>query len=75
MPAVENAASADMLAIASLACGFVALGTSNAQVSSAILTKLVDSRETEALKSPQMRLAVLGNLQKHNNVEKTLSTC
>lgn len=62
IPAVEGADQADLLAVASLACGLVAIGTSNASVSNAILTKLVDARDTEALKSSQMRMAVLGNI-------------
>lgn len=43
-----------------LACGLIAVGTCNADVTNAILTKLVDLRENETLKSSHMNLAVLG---------------
>lgn len=60
LPAVENAVGAESLAVASLACGLVSVGTCNADVSSTILSRLVDSRDSEALKSSYMRLVVLG---------------
>ncbi|KAK4874499.1 hypothetical protein RN001_013859 [Aquatica leii] len=58
--AVENASNVENLAVASLSCGLVAVGGYNPDVINSILSKLVDARETEALKSPYMRLVVLG---------------
>lgn len=60
IPAVESANQAELLAVASLACGLIGIGSCNGQVTNAILSKLVDVRESESLKAPHMRLAVLG---------------
>lgn len=61
IPAVESANKAELLAVASLACGLVAIGSCNGVITNAVLSKLVDARESESLKAPFMRLAVLGN--------------
>ncbi|XP_018332038.1 26S proteasome non-ATPase regulatory subunit 2-like [Agrilus planipennis] len=60
VPVVESAIGTEILAISSLAAGLVAVGTCNAAVTNAVLSKLVDIRESETLKSPLMRLTVLG---------------
>lgn len=60
IPAVESANQAELLAVSSLACGLVGIGSCNGQVTNAILSKLVDVRESESLKAPHMRLVVLG---------------
>lgn len=57
---MENANQADLLAVASLSCGLVGIGSCNGKISNAILSKLVDVRESESLKAPHMRLVVLG---------------
>lgn len=64
IPAVESAHQADLLAVASLSCGLVGIGSCNGQVTNAILSKLVDVRESESLKAPHMRLVVLGTNDK-----------
>lgn len=46
--------------MACLASGMVTIGSCNGEVSQAILTKLVDWRENELLKSPHLLIAVLG---------------
>ncbi|XP_017779189.1 PREDICTED: 26S proteasome non-ATPase regulatory subunit 2-like [Nicrophorus vespilloides] len=58
--AVENATTAENFATACLAIGLVCANTCNAEASNAILTKLVDWRENEQMKSTHMVLAVLG---------------
>ncbi|KAK5640956.1 hypothetical protein RI129_009503 [Pyrocoelia pectoralis] len=57
---VENAKNVENLAVASLACGLVSVGSCNFEVINMILTKLVDARETEAAKSQYMRFIALG---------------
>ncbi|KAF5293696.1 hypothetical protein FQA39_LY03181 [Lamprigera yunnana] len=58
--ALENASNIENLAVASLSCGLVAVGSGNSDVVNVILSKLLDAKETEALKSPYMRLVLLG---------------
>ncbi|KAB0793903.1 hypothetical protein PPYR_13523 [Photinus pyralis] len=60
VPVVENAQAVEYLAVASLACGLVAVGSGNFSVVNAILTKLVDARETFPSNSQDMRMIVLG---------------
>lgn len=60
IPAIEEAQTAECFGIACLACGMVATGTCNAEVSQAILTKLVDWRDNELLRSTHLLIAVLG---------------
>lgn len=43
-----------------LACGLVALGSCNGAVSTAIINKLVDLKDSDVIKSSHMNLAVLG---------------
>lgn len=43
-----------------LACGLVAIASCNGSVSSAIINKLVDVKDSEVIKSSHMNLAVLG---------------
>lgn len=68
IPAVESAIQAELLAVASLACGLVAISSCNGNVTNAILSKLVDVRETDSLKSPHMRLVVLGKLVTYHSL-------
>lgn len=60
LPIIENATNAEALATASLACGMICITSCNSEVCTAILTKLVDWREQDTLKSPHTILAVLG---------------
>lgn len=60
IPIVENPSGVEILSVASLACGLVAVGSCNSEVCSTILSKLVDARESETLKTASMRLVVLG---------------
>lgn len=81
VPAIEGAATAEIMGVASLACGLVTMGTSDASVSSAILSKLVDMRETDAIKTCHARMAVLGNVSfdknivYHRNLQKKDTNC
>lgn len=60
LPIIENATNAEILSITSLACGMICITSCNSEVCTAILTKLVDWREQDILKSPHTILAVLG---------------
>lgn len=60
MPVLEEADGPELMAVASLACGLVAVGSHNDVVSHIILNKLVDVRESDVLKSSYMKLVVLG---------------
>nr|XP_022919747.1 26S proteasome non-ATPase regulatory subunit 2-like [Onthophagus taurus]XP_022919748.1 26S proteasome non-ATPase regulatory subunit 2-like [Onthophagus taurus] len=60
VPAIETAKTAESFAIASLACGLIAIGTCNPEIVQSILTKLVDWRDTDQLKTPHSLLGVLG---------------
>lgn len=62
IPVIEKDITVELLAVTSLACGLVAIGTCNGAVSDAIVTKLLEANEREALKSVYMRLVVLGKV-------------
>ncbi|KRT86061.1 hypothetical protein AMK59_2926 [Oryctes borbonicus] len=60
IPAIEEANTAECFSMACLAAGMVAVGTCSGEVSQAILTKLMDWRENDLLKSSHSLIAVLG---------------
>ncbi|XP_044759668.1 26S proteasome non-ATPase regulatory subunit 2-like [Coccinella septempunctata] len=59
-PIVQGTQSVEVLGIASLSCGLIALGRSNHNVITTILFKIIEANNTEQLRSPFMRLAGLG---------------
>lgn len=59
-PIIQNAQSTEVLGIASLSCGLIALGRSDHTVITTILSKIIEANNTEQLRSPFMRLAGLG---------------
>lgn len=60
LPVLENSNNVEVLAVASLACGLIAVGTCDSEVTSTVLARLVDWRDMDILKSPSMNLVVLG---------------
>lgn len=60
IPSIESAHEIELISIASLSAGLVALGSCNADVTNAILAKLLDVPEKEDLKTSHVRLALLG---------------
>lgn len=59
-PVIESTTNVEVLAVASIACGLIGIGSCNSEITNTILTKLVDWREMEILKSSFMHFVVLG---------------
>lgn len=59
-PVIENSNNVEVLAVASISCGLIAVATCNSEITNTILTRLVDWREMEILRSSFMNLVVLG---------------
>lgn len=60
IPVLETANNVEVLAAASLACGLIAVSSCHSEITNTILSRLVDWRDTDILKSSFMNLVVLG---------------
>ena len=60
LPVIQESKLVKTLGVASLACGLVALGRNNSEVSDVVLSKMIESNGLEVLKSPFMMLAGFG---------------
>ncbi|CAH0564060.1 unnamed protein product [Brassicogethes aeneus] len=60
LPIINSNASPDVLGITCLSCGLITLGRSDNDAATAILDKIIEVNNTDALKTPHMKLAGLG---------------